>query len=82
MKKIIRKIKLFFFPRKHSQVVVTIAEKQLKLRLIQRHINIYNKMMEHGYLGDNMWENYHVLLSNKGYVTREIKELKRQYFNP
>ena len=80
MKKIIRKIKRVFFPRKHSQVVESIARKQLTLRLIQHDLDVYGKMMEHGYLGDRLWENYDVLLSNKNYIKREIKELKTQYF--
>ena len=81
MKRVIRKIRNILFPHKHNKIVYEIRYYQSYIKAIKTEINKYNEMMEHGYLGDALWQKYHWLHDNKSYAEKHLLTLKSSYKN-
>lgn len=81
MKRVIRKIRNILFPHKHNKIVYEIRYYQSYIKAIKTEINKYNKMMEHGYLGDALCQKYNRLHDNKRYAEKHLLTLKSKYKN-
>lgn len=77
--KLKHRLKRLLFPRKHSDIVRKIYRIQLELKIVRANIAEYDRLAEHGILGDSLWDRYFHLIRAEGYRKRMIKNLKEEY---
>jgi hypothetical protein len=81
MKKLFRKIRNMFFPKKHDKLVFKIKNRQEHLKVLQVKLNKINHLAEHGILGGMLLDEQIMLELKVKAIKKDILFLKWQYQN-
>lgn len=73
------RLRRIFFAHKHEPTIREIAELLAKLKIIRIEIQKYDRLMQHGILGDRLWDKYVSYKMTLDHYLFELEKKKEQY---
>ena len=81
MKKLFRKIRNMFFPKKHDELIFKIKNRQERLKVLQAELDKIHYFAKHGMIGGMLLDRQIMLELDIKYLKNNILFLKRRYQN-